>query len=73
MARTRSGTKPPGYDFWGKRPNNSHNSKSSTHKAERQEGKGLARETLREDQSMQVPVLQDGEGSPPSTEEGGAS
>lgn len=44
MARTNKGTKPPGYDFWSKRPKSSKNDKKLTHKAERQEDKKQAKD-----------------------------
>lgn len=39
MSRTKKGSKPPGYDFWSRRPKSSKNCKDLTHRAERKQGK----------------------------------
>lgn len=45
MAKTKKGSKSPGYEFWGKRPGTKKGprvgpkAKNITHRAERQEGK----------------------------------
>lgn len=39
MTRSKKGSKPPGYDFWSKRPKSFHNDKDLTRRAERREGK----------------------------------
>jgi hypothetical protein len=46
MSRSKKGGKPPGYDFWSRRPKSPENSKGSTHRAERAEGKAQSEEGL---------------------------
>lgn len=47
MSRTNKGSKPPGFEYWSKRPFNKHGgstgkyAKKRTHKAERKEGKDI--------------------------------
>lgn len=48
MSRTNKGSKPPGYDFWSRRPKSSKNSKDLTHRAERQEGKEEVAKAVKE-------------------------
>ena len=50
MSRTRKGSKPPGYEYWSKRPGNKHGGllgvrqKKFTHRAERKQGKDQCRD-----------------------------
>lgn len=46
MSRSNKGSKPPGYEFWSKRPKSFKNSKDLTHRAERKEGKEEVNEQL---------------------------
>ena len=47
MSKTRKGTKPPGFEYWSRRPGNKHGgtgatgkfAKRRTHRAERREGR----------------------------------
>lgn len=42
MSRTKKGTKPPGYEFWSKRPGNGGRGKAAkiqTHRSERATGR----------------------------------
>ena len=54
MARTKTGSKGSGYEFWSKRPGRWHGgsgpfSKRITHHAERAEGKAVIRQALTEE------------------------
>ena len=50
MSRTRKGSKPPGYEYWSKRPGNKHggllgvHQKKFTHRTERKQGKDQCRD-----------------------------
>lgn len=50
MSRTRKGTKPPGYEYWSKRPFSISGpgafAKRRTHRGERAEGKKQAQEGI---------------------------
>ncbi len=48
MSRTRKGSKPPGYEFWGRRPHNIHQDKSLTCRAERRQAGIQIRADLQE-------------------------
>ena len=42
MSRSKKGSKPPGFDFWSRRPHSNKNDKDLTHRAERREGKEVS-------------------------------
>lgn len=52
MSRTKKGAKPPGYDFWSRRPHSGNGFgpvvKNFTHRVERQQAKDQIRQQLKE-------------------------
>ncbi|AXF41495.1 hypothetical protein SHAb15599_00141 [Acinetobacter phage SH-Ab 15599] len=57
MSRTRKGSKPVGYEYWGKRPGSYWVDRKTCHRKERMEGKDEVRNNLKNEEKHNADVL----------------